>query len=109
MEYITNGFSLQMLSGCEFVADARTVPCTAEEVRKAFDAGAKSIIGHADTAAVTCYPFNRESISLKYGDTLFVCQLIGGRLPEGAKTLPEGFQLKWLRVDIRNPACVYDI
>jgi len=109
MEYITNGFSLQMLSGCDFIADVRTVPCTAEDARKAFENGAKSIIGHQDTAAIAGFPFNRESVTLSYGDTLYVCQLVGGRLPEGAKTLPEGFKLKWLRVDIRNPEYVTDL
>jgi len=109
MEYITNGFSLQMLAGVNFVADARTVPCSEGDARKAFENGAKSIIGHADTAAVAGFPFNRETVSLNYGDVLYVCQLIGGRLPEGAKTLPEGFKLVWLRVEIRNPKCVYDI
>lgn len=65
-----------------------------------------SAVGHPDTAAVISdllgkeVPANRISISLEKGDVLYVAQLVGGRLPEGCKTLPEGFKMKFYKVTI---------
>lgn len=60
----------------------------------------KSVVGHADTAAVLGVPFNRENVKLERGDEIFVAQLQGGRLPEGATTLPEGFSFKYYWVSV---------
>ena len=66
-----------------------------------------SVIGHADTAAVVSnllgkeVPCHRASIHLDTGDILYVAQVTGGRLPEGATTLPEGFSLTWLKVTVQ--------
>lgn len=74
-----------------------------EEIK---DAEAVSAVGHPDTAAVISdllgkeVPANRISISLEKGDVLYVAQLLGGRLPEGCKSLPEGFQMKFYKVTI---------
>lgn len=35
-------------------------------------------------------------------DTLYVGQVVGGRLPEGATTLPDGFEIKFIRVEISD-------
>lgn len=59
-----------------------------------------SVIGHADTAAVLGVEANRVSISLNPGDVLYVAQLVGGRLPEGSTTLPEGFHFEFFRVEL---------
>ena len=65
-----------------------------------------SAVGHPDTASVISniigkeVPANRISISLEKGDVLYVAQLLGGRLPEGCKSLPEGFQMKFYKVTI---------
>ena len=66
-----------------------------------------SAIGHPDTAAVlsdllgrTIDP-NRVNVSLTKADTLFVFQLVGGRLPEGATKLPENFTFKLLKVRLQ--------
>ena len=65
-----------------------------------------SAVGHPDTAAVISdllgkeVPPNRISINLQKGDVLYVAQIIGGRLPEGCKTLPENFSLKFYKVEI---------
>ena len=96
--YLGNAFSLQMLP---------TLPATVrvEEVSAAdVPADVVSVVGHPDTAAVLSgmlgfeVPYNRVSISLQPGDVLYVAQVVGGRLPEGATTLPEGFKMKFLRV-----------
>lgn len=64
--------------------------------------GLKSAIGHADTAAVLGVEMNRVNVSLAIGDTAYVAQLQGGRLPEGSTTLPEGFAFKYLKVEITS-------
>ena len=106
MNYISNSFSIQMIANIimeggvdihfEEVADL-------EEIK---EAETISAVGHPDTAAVISdllgkeVPANRISISLEKGDVLYVAQLLGGRLPEGCKSLPEGFQMKFYKVTI---------
>jgi len=68
-----------------------------------------SAIGHADTANVLTnmlgFPvsLNRVNVTLDENTEMYVAQLIGGRLPEGATTLPEGFRFKFFRVKIEEP------
>lgn len=89
--FLLNAFSLQMVeTPCK---------CSFTEVSE-LPQGLESAIGHADTAAVLGVPCNRVNVKLSAGDTAFVAQLMGGRLPEGATTLPEGFKLKFVRVDV---------
>lgn len=73
-----------------------------QEVGKteALSANNMSVVGHPDTARVLGVPFNRASIHLEKGDVLYVAQLVGGRLPEGATKLPDGFTFKFLKVTI---------
>ena len=78
-------------------------PVDAAEVA---EADYTSVIGHADTAAVVGnllgkeVAFNRVSVSLQHGDILYVAQVVGGRLPEGSTTLPDGFSIKFVKVTI---------
>lgn len=95
--YISNTFSLQMLNGDAMVS---VKEITADDFNNV-KATAKSVVGHKDTATVLGVEFNRESISLNKGDVLYVAQIIGGRLPEGATTLPDGFKFKYLKVAIQ--------
>ena len=98
-KYLVNAFSIQMLSGPATVRfdeiDATEVP-----------ADVVSAVGHADTAAVLSdllgfeVPMNRINISLDENTELYVAQLMGGRLPEGSSTLPEGFSFKFYRVTV---------
>ena len=99
MKFLTNAFSIQMLSGPATVRfdeiDATEVP-----------ADVISAIGHADTAAVLTnmlgfpVPMNRINVTIDENTELYVAQLIGGRLPEGSTTLPEGFSFKFYRVTV---------
>lgn len=95
--YLGNAFSLQMVAPSAIIAVEECLP---EDV----PVGAVSCIGHPDTAAVVSgclgreVACNRTSISLGDGDVLYVAQLTGGRLPEGATRLPEGFTLTFRRV-----------
>ena len=90
--FLANAFSLQMLN--ELPANVHIT-----EVNELPD-GLTSAIGHHDTANVLGVEMNRISISLERGDTIFVAQLQGGRLPEGSTELPEGFSFKFLKVEI---------
>ena len=60
-----------------------------------------SVVGHQDTANVLGVAFNRVSVKLTKGDVLYVAQIVGGRLPEGCTTLPEGFTFKFLKVTVK--------
>lgn len=90
--FLLNAFSLQMI---------KDFPCEVKftEVNE-LPQGLVSAVGHADTAAVLGVPMNRANVSLSKGDTAFVAQLVGGRLPEGSHTLPEGFSFKFIKVEV---------
>lgn len=91
--YLLNAFSLQMID----------VPSTVkfEEIDRPENLQElTSAVGHADTAAVLGVKMNRVSVHLNKGDQAIVAQLVGGRLPEGATTLPEGFEFKFIKVTV---------
>ena len=98
--FLGNAFSLQMVAPSAIITSEECLP---EEV----PLEVVSVIGHKDTAAVVSsilgreVPCNRTSISLGDGDVLYVAQLMGGRLPEGATKLPEGFSLEFRKVTVR--------
>ena len=101
MKYLSNAFSIQMLTG-----PLNTVKF--EEINPADidQTDLTSVLGHADIANVVSnvlgkeYPVNRVSNTLTPGDEMYVAQLVGGRLPEGAASLPEGFSIKWFKVTV---------
>lgn len=99
--YLANAFSIQMLS-----LDAPTTVSVTPVLPGDIPEDAESCIGHADTAAVVSdilgrkVEMNRANVHLDQGDVLYVAQITGGRLPEGATTLPEGFSLKFLKVEV---------
>lgn len=98
--YLGNAFSLQMLN-VDAAYSVEVKPATLEEVAKS---GFESVVGHQDTANVLAtmlgvpVPMNRVSLKLGNDTVLYVAQVVGGRLPEGATTLPEGTQIKFLKV-----------
>ena len=90
--YLLNAFSLQMIS--EFPTNVKF-----EEV-DTIPNGLVSAIGHQDTANVLGVPMNRVNVTLSKGDVAYIAQLQGGRLPEGATTLPNGFTFKFIKVSV---------
>ena len=90
--YLLNAFSLQMIN--EFPTNVKF-----EEV-DTIPNGLVSAIGHQDTANVLGVPMNRVNVSLSKGDVAYIAQLQGGRLPEGATTLPNGFTFKFIKVSV---------
>lgn len=100
-KYLGNAFSLQMLD-TTVASTISVVPVQASDI----PVDCISCIGHPDTAQVVsgilgrAVAYDRISVSLDKGDVLYVAQITGGRLPAGATTLPDGFSLTFLRVDI---------
>ena len=98
-KYLVNAFSIQMLQKGGLVRFDEIAP---EDI----PADVISAIGHADTAAVLSnmlgfpVPVNRAFVTLDEETEIYVAQLVGGRLPEGATTLPEGFSFKFYRVTL---------
>lgn len=91
MAYLLNAFSLQMID----------VPCNVKftEVSK-LPSGLTSAVGHQDTANVLGVEMNRINVHINKGETAYVAQLQGGRLPEGSTTLPDGFSFKFIKVEV---------
>ncbi|MBO4812890.1 DUF1874 domain-containing protein [Candidatus Saccharibacteria bacterium] len=82
------------------------VPVTKEEVAAS---GFESVVGHLDTANVLTtllgVEVQQQRVSVRLEspeDVLYVAQVTGGRLPEGATTLPAGIELKFLKVSLRG-------
>jgi hypothetical protein len=90
--YLLNAFSLQMVQEDNYSLNIKKVDKLPSNL--------ESAIGHQDTAFVLGVEMNRVNVSLKVGDIAYVAQLMGGRLPEGSTTLPEGFSFKFLRVEV---------
>jgi hypothetical protein len=95
--YICNAFSLQMIKSFPVNISIEEI---SEITFEALKPELESAIGHADTAAVLGFEPNRVNVALNKGDTIVVAQLMGGRLPEGSTTLPEGFAFKFLKVTV---------
>lgn len=104
MTYLSNAFSLNMLSGESFSLKVTKVPV--EAVIETLKSGFKSVCGHADTARLFSeilgipVESNRETLKLQKGDTLIVGQYSGPRLPEGCTQLPPGATIEWYMVEI---------
>lgn len=100
--YLANAFSLQMLDLSK-ENSVEVVPVTMEEVARS---GFESVVGHQDTANVLTtllgveVPMQRVSVRLESSDILYVAQVTGGRLPEGATTLPAGMSLTFVKVSL---------
>ena len=89
--FLLNAFSLQMLEGDATVKFTEVSELPGDLI---------SVVGHQDTANVLGVLMNRVNVTLRKGDTAFVAQLQGGRLPEGSTTLPEGFSFKFIKVEV---------
>ncbi|MDA7514184.1 hypothetical protein N8508_00185 [bacterium] len=95
MEFLGNAFSLQMLEQPMANIEVREI----EKSRVPFDT-ATSVIGHADLANILGVKTNRVNTKLESGDILYVAQYVGGRLPDGTTTLPDGAEIKFYKVTI---------
>ncbi len=105
--FLGNAFSVQMLNLSNGEVPVRFTKISLDKAKEILSSGFKSVIGHEDTAQVVSgllgmsVPTNRIPISLESGkDTLIIAQVMGGRLPEGATTLPEGMKIEFIEVEI---------
>lgn len=107
MNYLANAFSINMIP-----VDNFTILQVKRVESKDVPSDVVSAIGHPDTARVVegilgyKVPCNRMNLKLEEGDTLYVAQYTGPRLPEGATQLPEGANLEFFRVILRPECCV---
>jgi hypothetical protein len=97
-KWLLNAFSVQMI--CEKTRksgfQAKFIP-----VEKIPDVkNLNSAVGHADLACILGVKYNRASVTLEKGDEAYLVQVVGGRLPEGCVTLPEGTKLELFKVEI---------
>jgi hypothetical protein len=103
MKYLANAFSLNMIERSP--ARIRTERVGLLEARELAEM-AISAVGHESTAAIFSrllgrrVPVDRFSLQLKPGDVLLVGQYSGPRLPEGATELPEGAEIRWVKVRV---------
>jgi len=87
-------------------ATVRFEEVSTESVAGALSGGFTSAIGHADTAKIVSnilgveVAMNRISVSLTSETELFIAQVVGGRLPEGCTTLPEGVSIKFIKASL---------
>lgn len=92
---IGNAFSIQMINW----EDRDEVTIKIKKVSKPDNlADYTSAVGHADTAAILGVQPNRINVKLTPETELLVAQIMGGRLPEGSTTLPEGFKMDFFEV-----------
>ena len=99
--YLSNAFALSMIpDGATVRTQPVDLPAIINKVRFV------SVVGHADTARVFSallgveVAHNRVTVALNPGDVLYVGQMVGPRLPEGATELPEGAKIKWVCVQV---------
>ena len=97
-----NSFSIQMV-GLDFNVVGKELSLEEAKALVAKE-GFDSYIGHQDTARVLSamlavdIPAERRFGTIGVGESALVAQVIGGRLPEGATTLPEGLELRFCLV-----------
>lgn len=102
---LINSLSLNMLA--ELTANITIREISLNEAKNLLQSvEVESAVGHIDTAVIFSsilgieIPMNRTTVSLQKGETVLVGQYIGPRLPEGARELPAGAQIKWVTVKI---------
>ena len=103
---IANAFSLQMVNQ-DMISNIDIVPIDGNTVSRCLmHNDFISCVGHTDTAnvlsdllGVNITP-NRVSVKLDVDTLLIVAQVVGGRLPEGATTLPDSVTIKFFAVKL---------
>lgn len=97
MIFLASSFSLQMIT--HFPYDSHTEEITKEKFDY-YKKHAISYVGNEDLANLLDVNYNRESLKLREGDVLLVAQLMGGKLPHGATSLPHNVSIKYVCMHI---------
>lgn len=101
-----NAFSIQMVAFLD-EASVSFKKINIKQAKSLLAGEVESYIGHADTAVVVSglldmnVPAQRRFGSLVPGETAIVAQVLGGRLPEGCTTLPDGFSIQFFQVTVQ--------
>lgn len=101
-----NAFSIQMISSLN-EASVSFKKISVEQAKNLLTGKVESYIGHAETAQVIGTMLGMEVScqrrfgTLVPGETAVVAQVIGGRLPEGATTLPEGMKIQFFKATVQ--------
>lgn len=101
-----NAFSIQMISSME-EASVSFKKVSVGQAKNLLAGEVDSYVGHADTAAVISsllgmeVPAQRRFGTLVPDETAVVAQVVGGRLPEGATTLPDGMSIQFFQVTVQ--------
>lgn len=104
IKFVNNAFSTKMLQSD--LAIAQVTISENEFMNEAHKDDVTSVIGHPDTAKLFGLKENRQSLTLKSGDTLFVCEMNNQtktRLPEGItrmSEIPDGFTFRFLKIKV---------
>jgi hypothetical protein len=92
-KYVGTAFSMQMSEGG--VGLIEYVEISEQTFRKLM-AGAVSYVGHKDMAEFLGVPVNRENLTLKDGDVLYLAQKCAGR--NGSNKPPEEVTIKYYQM-----------
>ena len=104
--WILNSFSLNLFA--ELPSAKLAVRHVELDEARRLAVGARSAVGHEDTAALFAdlldrpVPKNRTTLRLAPGDVALVGQHTGPRLPVGATSRPEGAPIQWIVVDVMD-------
>jgi hypothetical protein len=94
---------MQMIK--KFPLNINVKEITKEQLIDDLKYGFYSAIGHEPTASLLTnklglfVQFNRIRVTVQAGDIIYICQYMGGRLPEGATELPPDGEIKYLKVE----------
>lgn len=102
MKYISNNFSLSMLSGG--ASDIKVIPIDSLQLAGAIAKESKSVVNNVDVASVFSSVLKTDIIYSKYdliiedGDEVLVGQYKGPSLSEGCTDLPDGAEIRWFLI-----------
>lgn len=103
---VFNAFSIQMVASLD-EASVSFKKISIEQAKNLLANGVDSYVGHAATAVVISgilgieVPAQRRFGTLVPDETAVVAQVVGGRLPEGATTLPDGMSIQFFQVTVQ--------
>ena len=102
-----NAFSIQMISSLN-EASVSFKKITIEQAKNLLkNSNPESYVGHTDTARVISsilgmeIPAQRRFGTLMPGEVAIVAQVVGGRLPEGCTTIPEGMAIQFFQITVQ--------
>ena len=114
MRYLGDTFNVQMVDGLDPfpIPTVRFIKVNLNEVKLHHKRGFVSSIDNAELAAVVSnmiklpVPVNKCDVKLNNHSELIMVNLLGGTLPKGCTSLPEGFEIEWYLIASDRLFCV---